>query len=402
MEITQYDIAIVGGGIIGLATGFQLQTNFPNLRIVIFEKENELAFHQTGNNSGVIHSGLYYKYGSYKANNCVLGRKLLIQFAKENNIDFDVCGKLVVAVNNDEAERLIDLKKNGEKNGLIGLKILEPKEFKKIEPNISGVKALWVPQSGIIDYKSVTNKLAEKIISINSKSLILTGCKVLDFYNNKIITSKGNFYSRHNIFCGGLFSDRLAIKDQLDLKMQIVGFRGDYYRLSDSAKSKIKNLIYPVPNPDFPFLGVHFTRMTNGEIECGPNAVFTFKREGYNKLDFSFRDTFQSLSFIGTWKLFINNWKFGYNEYKRAFSKSLFLKELQKILPSLKRDDIVNGRSGVRAMALDKNGKMIDDFKIVKNNNNLHVLNAPSPAATACLSIGIQIMEESKKNFKLE
>ncbi|MDG1933446.1 MAG: L-2-hydroxyglutarate oxidase [Flavobacteriales bacterium] len=402
MEITQYDIAIVGGGIIGLASGFQLQTNFPNLRIVIFEKENELAFHQTGNNSGVIHSGLYYKYGSYKANNCVLGRKLLIQFAKENNIDFDVCGKLVVAVNNDEAERLIDLKKNGEKNGLIGLKILEPKEFKKIEPNISGVKALWVPQSGIIDYKSVTNKLAEKILSINSKSLILTGCKVLDFFNNKIITSKGNFYSRHNIFCGGLFSDRLAIKDQLDLKMQIVGFRGDYYRLSDSAKSKIKNLIYPVPNPDFPFLGVHFTRMTNGEIECGPNAVFTFKREGYNKLDFSFRDTFQSLSFIGTWKLFINNWKFGYNEYKRAFSKSLFLKELQKILPSLKRDDIVNGRSGVRAMALDKNGKMIDDFKIVKNNNNLHVLNAPSPAATACLSIGIQIMQESKKNFKLE
>ena len=402
MEITQYDIAIVGGGIIGLATGFQLQTNFPNLRIVIFEKENELAFHQTGNNSGVIHSGLYYKYGSYKANNCVLGRKLLIQFAKENNIDFDVCGKLVVAVNNDEAERLIDLKKNGEKNGLIGLKILEPKEFKKIEPNISGVKALWVPQSGIIDYKSVTNKLAEKILSINSKSLILTGCKVLDFFNNKIITSKGNFYSRHNIFCGGLFSDRLAIKDQLDLKMQIVGFRGDYYRLSESAKPKIKNLIYPVPNPDFPFLGVHFTRMTNGEIECGPNAVFTFKREGYNKLDFSFRDTFQSLSFIGTWKLFINNWKFGYNEYKRAFSKSLFLKELQKILPSLKRDDIVNGRSGVRAMALDKNGKMIDDFKIVKNNNNLHVLNAPSPAATACLSIGIQIMEESKKNFKLE
>ncbi len=402
MEITQYDIAIVGGGIIGLASGFQLQTNFPNLRIVIFEKENELAFHQTGNNSGVIHSGLYYKHGSYKANNCVLGRKLLIQFAMENNIDFDVCGKLVVAVNNDEAERLIDLKKNGEKNGLIGLKILEPKEFKKIEPNISGVKALWVPQSGIIDYKSVTNKLAEKILSINSKSLILTGCKVLDFFNNKIITSKGNFYSRHNIFCGGLFSDRLAIKDQLDLKMQIVGFRGDYYRLSDSAKSKIKNLIYPVPNPDFPFLGVHFTRMTNGEIECGPNAVFTFKREGYNKLDFSFRDTFQSLSFIGTWKLFINNWKFGYNEYKRAFSKSLFLKELQKILPSLKRDDIVNGRSGVRAMALDKNGKMIDDFKIVKNNNNLHVLNAPSPAATACLSIGIQIMEESKKNFKLE
>ena len=401
MQKNEFDIVVVGGGIVGLATAFQLQTNLPNLKIAVLEKENELAFHQTGRNSGVIHSGLYYKAGSHKANNCVVGREMLIKFAKENNINFDICGKLVVAINEEEAIRLEDLKKNGEQNGLTGLKILNPNQFNEIESNITGVKALWVPQSGIIDYKSVTNKLADKIISINKKSQIITNCEVVDLSENKLTTSKGLFSSKHIIFCGGLFSDRLASKDNLKLKMQIVGFRGDYFKLTNNAKFKVKNLIYPVPNPKFPFLGVHFTRMINGDIECGPNAVFTFKREGYKKFDFSFFDTFQALRFSGTRKLFINNWKFGYNEYKRALSKSLFLKELQKIIPSLKRDDIIAGRSGVRAMALNKSGNMIDDFKIVKSNKNIHVLNAPSPAATACLSIGLHIMEESKKYFKL-
>ena len=398
METNQYDIAIVGGGIVGLASGFQLQTNFPNLRIVIFEKENELAFHQTGNNSGVIHSGLYYKSGSYKANNCVSGRKLLIQFAKENNIDFDVCGKLVVAVNNDEAERLIDLKKNGEKNGLIGLKILEPKEFKKIEPNISGVKALWVPQSGIIDYKSVTNKLAKKILSINSKSLILTGCKVLDFFNNKIITSKGNFYSRHNIFCGGLFSDRLAIKDRLDLKMQIVGVRGDYYRLSESAKSKIKNLIYPVPNPDFPFLGVHFTRMIGGGIEAGPNAVLAFSKEGYSFWNFKFSEFFEILFFSGFIRVAFKYWRMGAMEMYRSLSKTAFTNSLQKLVPSIEKDDLVKCDSGVRAQACDAKGNLIDDFLILNDNNIINVVNAPSPAATSAISIANHIIKLLKNN----
>tara|TARA_B100001250_G_scaffold77103_2_gene63223 strand:+ start:3009 stop:4211 length:1203 start_codon:yes stop_codon:yes gene_type:complete len=398
---TKFNIAIVGGGIVGLATAFKLQSRFPALNIVLFEKEKELAFHQTGRNSGVIHSGLYYNPGSLRADNCVKGRMELIEFAKANDVDFDICGKIVVAVNKEEAQRLSQLKINGEKNGLKGLKLLDPNDFKKIEPNVEGVKALWVPDSGIIDYGQVTNKLAQNVKSINPNSEIITNCKVLDYHDSSIKTSRGNYSADHIIFCGGLFSDRLAVADNIKLDMQIVGFRGDYYTLADFAKSRVRNLIYPVPNADFPFLGVHFTRMTNGEIECGPNAVFTFKREGYSKLAFSFKDSLQALSFVGTWKLFINNWKFGLNEYKRAFSKSLFLKELQKMIPSLRIDDIIQGRSGVRAMALGRDGQVIDDFKIVRNKKNIHVLNAPSPAATACLAIGEKILEEAKKHFKL-
>ena len=401
MQKTQFDIAIVGGGIVGLATAFQLQTNFPKLNIVVFEKEKELAFHQTGRNSGVIHSGLYYKSGSFKANNCVKGRKLLVHFAKENNIKFDLCGKIVVALNLEESQRLEQLKRNGEQNGLQGLKLLSPSEFKKIEPNVEGVKALWVPESGIIDYKEVANKLAEKIKSINLNSEIIMNCEVLSYKNSLIKTSQENFTAKHIVFCGGLFADRLAVKDKIKLDMQIVGFRGDYYSLSDASRSKVNSLIYPVPNSEFPFLGVHFTRMINGDVECGPNAVFTFKREGYSKTAFSIKDSLQALSFSGTRKLFINHWKFGLNEYKRAFSKSLFLKELQKMMPSLEMDDIIPCRSGVRAMALRSDGKIIDDFKIVKHKKNIHVLNAPSPAATACLAIGEQIMEEAQKHFKL-
>ena len=401
MENKIFDIAIVGGGIVGLATAYQLQNEFPILNIVVFEKEKELAFHQTGRNSGVIHSGLYYKNGSLKAKNCVEGRKGLIEFAKENKVEYDICGKIVVAINREEEERLEGLKANGEKNGLKGLALLNPEEFKKIEPNVEGLKALWVPEAGIIDYKGITNKLAEKTLAINQNSKVITDCEVLDYDDESIKTSTGNFEAKHIVFCGGLFADRLATKDNMKLDMQIVGFRGDYYELSEQAKNKVNNLIYPVPNPEFPFLGVHFTRMTNGDIECGPNAVFTFKREGYNKTDFSLRDTIQALSFSGTWRLFINHWKFGLAEYKRAFSKSLFLKELQKMLPSLKMEDIVEGRSGVRAMTLGSDGEVIDDFKIIKNKKNIHVLNAPSPAATACLAIGKQIMEEAKSHFNL-
>ena len=401
MHDNQFDIAVVGGGIVGLATAYQIQVEFPKLAIVVFEKEKELAFHQTGRNSGVIHSGLYYKNGSLKAKNCVEGRKDLIEFAKANNVKYDICGKIVVAINSAEAERLEGLKANGEKNGLKGLSLLNPEEFKKIEPNVDGLKALWVPEAGIIDYKGVTNKLAEQILTINPQSKVLTDCEVQDYSDVEIKTSKGEFKAKHIVFCGGLFADRLAAKDKVKLDMQIVGFRGDYYELTEQAKTKVNNLVYPVPNPEFPFLGVHFTRMTNGDIECGPNAVFTFKREGYNKTDFSFKDTFQALGFVGTWRLFINHWKFGLNEYKRAFSKTLFLKELQKMMPTLKMEDIVEGRSGVRAMALGSDGEVIDDFKIIKNKKNIHVLNAPSPAATACLAIGKQIMEEAKSHFNL-
>lgn len=397
----EFDIAIVGGGIVGLATAFSLQSNFPNLKIVVFEKEKELAFHQTGRNSGVIHSGLYYKPSSFRATNCVKGRKLLLDFAKAENVKHEVCGKIVLAVNQTEANKLLQLKLNGEENGLHGLQILNPSEFKDIEPHSEGIKALWVPEAGIIDYKGITQKLAERVQSIGPASRILTNCKVEDFSGNQIKTTKGNFSAQHIIFCGGLFSDRLAKKDQVHLDMQIVGFRGDYYELTDVAKSKVNHLIYPVPNPEFPFLGVHFTRMVNGDIECGPNAVFTFKREGYSKTDFNLNDTIEAVLFSGTRKLFKKHWKFGWNEYKRAFSKHLFLKELQKMIPSLTIEDIMEGRSGVRAMALGKEGNIIDDFKIVRNNNNMHVLNAPSPAATACLAIGNQIMEQAQQYFRL-
>jgi L-2-hydroxyglutarate oxidase len=402
MNNNNFDVAIIGGGIVGLATAYKLQIYSPKLKIVVLEKEKELAFHQTGRNSGVIHSGLYYKPGSFKAKNCVEGRKQLVDFALKNAIEHDVCGKIVLAVNEKESAYLIKLKKNGEVNGLKGMVIMSPNEFHKIEPYAVGVSALWVPESGIINYKQTVQKFAEKIVEINPMSKIICSCKVTDFSDNHLKTSKGDFYVKNNIFCAGLFSDRLAEKDKFKLNTKIVGFRGDYYQLSQKAKNKVNNLIYPVPNPEFPFLGVHFTRMTDGSVECGPNAVFTFKREGYNKTAFSFKDTLDSLFFSGTIRLFINHWKFGVNEYRRAFSKRLFLRDLQTLIPSLSMKDIIVGKSGVRAMALASNGEIIDDFKIVMNKKNIHVINAPSPAATACLSIADNIVSTAIKEFKLK
>lgn len=401
MQSIKYDIAIVGGGIVGMSTAYKIQKKYPKLNLIILEKEKELAFHQTGRNSGVIHSGLYYTPGSYRAKNCVDGRVQLVEFAKKYDIKHDVCGKIVLAVNQKESKQLITLKQKGEKNGLTNLEIIDMKKVKEIEPYAEGVSALFVPQSGIIDYKGVTNKLAELIKEINSESRIETNCEVLNIGNEKLFSTKGTINASHSIFCGGLFSDRLAIKDNLELKMQIIGFRGDYYELEDTSKYKVKNLIYPVPNPEFPFLGIHFTRMTDGSIECGPNAVFTFKREGYKKTDFNLKDSWDALTFSGTWKLFINHWKFGLNEYRRAFSKRLFLKELKKMVPSLTMEEIKIGRSGVRAMALGNDGKVIEDFMIVKNDKNIHILNAPSPAATACLAIGDEIVEHATKSFDL-
>ena len=397
----QFDISIIGGGIVGLSTAYKLQSKYPNLKIAVIEKENSLAYHQTGRNSGVIHSGLYYKPGSFRAKNCVDGRKQLVKFAIENNIKHEVCGKIVLAKNSEEAKRLDQLKSNGIKNGLVGLKILNKEELNQIEPYAGGVAALYVPESGIIDYKQTTEKFAEKILSINKKSKIILSCEVYNFDDTSLFTSKGKIFSKSNIFCSGLFSDRLAKKDNIKADMKIVGFRGDYFKLKPKAKNKVKHLIYPVPNPEFPFLGVHLTRMTNGEIECGPNAVYTFKREGYNKFSFSIRDTIESLFFIGTIKLFINHWKFGLNEYKRSFSKRLFLRDLQKLVPSLELDDIEEAKSGVRAMALGKDGEVIDDFKIVKSKRNIHVLNAPSPAATACLSIADSIVDIAGRELSL-
>ena len=388
-----FDLIVVGGGLVGLASAYKIQKEFPKKNILVIEKEKDLAFHQSGRNSGVLHSGLYYKPGSYRAKNCVLGREELVAYAKKNNIKHDVCGKIVIAVNQEEVSRLPALLETGVKNGLNDLKIINRKEILDIEPFADGLSAIWVPQTGIIDYKGVANSLATNILKINSNSSILKGCKFLDCKESIIFTNKGEYEGKNVIFCGGLFSDRLAKKDNVKLDLKIVSFRGEYYQLKQKSKHKIKNLVYPVPNPEFPFLGVHFTRMTTGEIECGPNAVFTFKREGYNKTDFSIKDTMDALTYTGTWQLFRKHWKFGLNEMLKAGSKSIFLKHLQKIIPSLTINDIISGRSGVRAMALGRQGNVIDDFRVVRNNNNIHVLNAPSPAATACLSIGETVSE---------
>ena len=397
-----FDIIIVGGGLIGLSTAFKIQKQLPDKRILLLEKEKLLASHQSGRNSGVLHSGLYYKPGSLKSKNCVLGRRELVEFAKRYKVNHDVCGKLVVATNQKEKNTLEILFQTGLENGLKDLKILNQHEIKEIEPFVEGLSAILVPETGIIDYRQVAEKLAFLITSINSDSKILMDSEVIDFKDGEssstVITRSDQFYCKNIIFCAGLFADRLAKKENVNLDLKIVGFRGDYYVLTDEAKHKVKNLIYPVPNPEFPFLGVHFTRMTNGDIECGPNAVFTFKREGYKKLDFSIKDTLDALNYVGTWRLFKNHWRFGLNELVKASSKRVFLNHLRRLIPSLKMNDIAPGRSGVRAIALGKDGDAIDDFKIISIRKNIHVLNAPSPAATACLSIGESILKAFLKH----
>lgn len=402
----KFDIIVIGGGIVGVATAYKLQTRFPTIRISILEKEKKLADHQTGHNSGVIHSGIYYKPGSYKAKNCVDGRRELVKFAKEHNITHDVCGKLIVAIEDWEVPLLDKIYQRGLDNGIEDMEILDADGIKKFEPFCTGIKAIRVGCTGIIDFRAATEKMAELITKINPESKIYTNTEVqrIQRYGEQSIvySAKETFTADKLVFCCGLQSDRMAKKDGVEnLQMKIVGFRGDYYNLTKKGEHKIKNLIYPVPNPEFPFLGVHFTRMALGGIECGPNAVFTFKREGYKKTSFNLIDTLDAAIYKGTWKLFFKHWKFALDEYRRAFSQKLFLKTLQRLVPALEMDDITPGHAGVRAMALDIEGDMIDDFKIEYKNNSIHVLNAPSPAASACLAIGAEITAMAEKHFKI-
>lgn len=398
-----YDVAIIGGGIVGAATFYKLQKKNPELKIVLIEKEKLVADHQTGHNSGVIHSGLYYTPGSLKAKNCVSGRHELVAFAKEHGIAHDVCGKVVVATKETELQYLEKIFQNGSANNIEGLEKITPSQIKDIEPYVEGIAGLWVPCTGIIDFRGATSKMVEIALALQPDSKLLLEHEVIDILKGEtistIVTNKGNVTAKHLVFCAGLQADRLAKKDGVALKEKVVGFRGDYYELTEEAKHKVRNLIYPVPNPDFPFLGVHFTRMTNGDVECGPNAVFTFKREGYNKTDFSLKDTIDALSYKGTWKLFMQNMKYGLDEYRRAFSKKLFLETLQVLIPSLTMEDIVPGRAGVRALLLGEDGDTRDDFRIEYHGNSIHVLNAPSPAATASLAIGGYIADEASRHF---
>ena len=402
----KFDIAVIGGGIVGAATFYKLQIKYPNLKIALFEKEALLADHQTGHNSGVIHSGLYYKPGSLKARNCIQGRHELVAFAKEHGIKHDVCGKVVVATDASELPNMERIFKTGLENKIEGIEMINADQVREIEPHVQSIGGIWVPCTGIIDFRGATVKMVELALATQEGSKLFLETEVLAIDKGEessvIHTSKGDYEAEYLVFCAGLQADRLAKKDGIKLKEKVVGFRGDYYELTPEAKHKVKNLIYPVPNPDFPFLGVHFTRMTDGEVECGPNAVFTFKREGYGKTDFSLKDTFDALTYKGTWKLFFNNMSFGINEYRRAFSKKLFLKTLQRMIPDLTMEDIHPGRSGVRALLLAEDGDTRDDFRVEYHGKSIHVLNAPSPAATASLAIGQYIADEAEKQFNLK
>lgn len=403
MAENSFDILVIGGGIIGTATALSLQ-NSTNLNILLIEAEKKLAFHQSGNNSGVIHSGLYYKPGSLKARNCTDGREMLYKFCDEHNIPYKRCGKIVVATDDSELNALDELFNRGIANGLTGIKRLSSEEIKKYEPHTTGIAGIFVPQTGIVDYSKVTDAYAK--LFLDNGGCININCKFLSLNNSKTeliaITGKGEFKTRFLVNCGGLYSDRIARLSGVNPGLQIVPFRGEYFKLKKQKEYLVKNLIYPVPDPQFPFLGVHFTRMMRGGVEAGPNAVLAFKREGYTKKDFSAADLSQMFFYSGFWKMTSKYYKMGLGEFYRSFSKKAFVSALQKLIPEIQEDDIEAGGSGVRAQALEPDGKLVDDFRIVEAKRMVHVLNAPSPAATASLSVGKTIAELVKKKFEKE
>jgi len=407
MASKQYDIAVIGGGVVGMATAMELVTqasqgNKHHINLIILEAESKLAAHQTGNNSGVIHSGLYYKPGSLKARNCVEGREAMYRFCAEYGIANDNCGKLVVATSKDEIPALDRLEERGNANGLAGLRRLNSiDELREYEPYVNGIAGLHVPQTGIVDYKQVTATYG-KIVSENGGEIRLnsrvTGIKRS---NREIVleTTSGEVNTRNLINCGGLQSDRIARMAGVNPNLQIIPFRGEYYELVHERENLVKNLIYPVPDARFPFLGVHFTRMVHGGVEAGPNAVLAFKREGYSHRQISARDILGYAFFSGFWVMSFKYWKMGAGEFYRSFSKKAFVKALQRLIPDLRMDDVHRSGAGVRAQALEPNGQLVDDFRIVEAEHMVHVLNAPSPAATASISIGKSIAQMANKNF---
>jgi len=395
-----YDIAIVGGGIVGMATAMALADR-SRASLIVLEAEDRLAAHQTGHNSGVIHSGLYYKPGSLKARNCVEGREALYRFCEEHGIAYDRCGKIVVATSESELLVLAELERRGRANGLVGLRRLSSEEIRDCEPHATGLAGLFIPETGIIDYAQVTQVYADLVRKAGGEVRTRSRLRHLHRTPDALVleTRDGDVRCRHLINCAGLHADRVARMCGVDSHLQIIPFRGEYYELIPERHHLVKNLIYPVPDPRFPFLGVHFTRMIHGGVEAGPNAVLAFKREGYRRSSFSPRDTLGLLAFGGFWRMAARYWRKGLDEFYRSLSARAFVTALQRLIPDLRLEDVRRAGAGVRAQALEANGKLVDDFRIVEVDKMIHVLNAPSPAATASISIGRTIAEMAVRNF---
>ncbi len=391
----QADVLIIGGGIIGLATGYQLVQRNPRLSIRVLEKEQEIAFHQTGRNSGVLHSGIYYRPGSLRAHNCREGKKAMEAFCEAEGVAYEVCGKVIVAVTEEEVPALERIYDRGQKNG-VRCEMIDADRLHELEPHVSGVKAIHVPESGIVDYVSVCRRLADHIRKAEGE--IVTGAEVEGLHSESTSvvarTTQGDFSAKYLVNCAGLHCDRVAKLAGARPSSQIIPFRGEYFELLPQAKHLCRNLIYPVPDPNFPFLGVHFTRMTDGSVECGPNAVLAFAREGYRRTDVNLRDLRESLSYPGFLRLAARHWRMGANEMWRSWSKAAFVRALQRLIPEIQSSDLEAAPSGVRAQAVSPDGKLVDDFVIQEQGRMIHVENAPSPAATAALNIGRLIVEK--------
>jgi len=401
MPDQQFDLVIIGGGVVGLSTALNSLRTFPQLRLLVAEKEDGVARHQSGHNSGVIHSGIYYKPGSLKAKLCVAGRDAMVAFCAEHNIPYEICGKLIVAVTEEEKPRLQMLMERGRANGLAGLRMLDASEAHAIEPNVGGVAWLLVPSTGITDYITVCEKYAELIRAQGGTVSTSTAvAKIVRRSGETVVeTSRGSFATRYVINCAGLHSDRVTRMARKKPEVRIIPFRGEYYDLAPGREHLVKNLIYPVPDLRFPFLGVHFTRRVRGGVDAGPNAVLAFKREGYTHADFSLRDVAGTFTYPGFWRMAAKYWQSGADEFYRSVNKPAFVRALQRLTPNLQASDLVPDGSGVRAQALRPDGSLVDDFQFVASDNMLHVWNVPSPAATASLAIGREIVAMAEREM---
>ncbi len=399
----EYDVVIVGGGIVGLASAYQVLKQDSSLKICVLEKESKLAKHQTGNNSGVIHSGIYYKPGSKKAENCKRGYQLMLDFCEKHNIAYELCGKVIVATSEEQFPALERIYERGIANGLKNIKYIDAEEIKAKEPHVAGLKGIWVPQAGIVDYTDVSLKYAELIenlggeIKLNQK---VTGINQ-NLENIEVKTSKGALKAKLIVNCAGLFSDKIAKMTGQEIDFKIIPFRGEYYELKPEKTNLVKGLIYPVPNPEFPFLGVHFTKMIKGGVEAGPNAVLAFRREGYKKRDIHVGELLETLTYPGFLNIVRKYWKDGSYEMYRSFSKTAFVNALKILIPAIKSEDVVRGGAGVRAQACDRKGNLIDDFLILEKDQVINICNAPSPAATSSLAIGEYISNKIISKLKL-